>query len=209
MTKLFPFFLTIAIALMLPGSAAADLIYNVTVNTSSLNGTTGAVDFTFGSGLTSLPATATISGIDPLAGVGPGTITGDASGTLNPGPLTINNTPGYNDFFAQFTFTNSLLFTLNFSGPAISSPDPVNFPDGSTFAFSIFDTANNPLGNNPFGFLVTVDLNSDGSPSTDTFSPDATIEPAQPPSPVPEPNMLPVLSLVLAATVAARRRFGR
>lgn len=201
------FTLAVAIGLLVTEVASgANVTYDVTVDTSSLNGTTGAVDFTLGSGLTSLPSTVTVSGISPLAGVGPGTISGDASGSLNPGPLTINNSTGYNDFFAQFTFTKSLSFAVQFSGLGVSSPDAAHFPDGSTFAFSIFDHSSNPMGTNPFGFLVTLDLNSDGTETGSTFSPAATINPVVPVAGVPEPNILPNLAVAIASMALARRR---
>jgi hypothetical protein len=114
----------------------------------------------------------------------------------------INNTPGYNDFFTPFTFGASLGFNLNFSGPAVDTPDPKS--GGSTFAFSMLDNGNPPnplLSNDPFGFAFFVDLNNDGSTAVSNFMDLAvgTISLVPPGPAVPEPATLGLMALGIAA----------
>jgi trimeric autotransporter adhesin len=150
-------------------AVAAPITYLVKVDTSSISGTAGSLDFNFNPGpLVAQTASLQITGFSSdgtLAGSPP--LTGDARGTL-PGSLTFDNGTAFNDYFSGFTFGKSLSFYVNLSGPALSSPDGVS-TSGSAFAFSIFsDTAGTKPAlttdtTNGFGFIVNVNL--DGTTS--------------------------------------------
>ena len=113
------------------GPARAGFVFQVTVNTSSLNtpgNGGGFVDFQFNAGDSADFATAIISNFSPAAILnGLPVLTGDASGDLNPpDQLTLDNGSGqslFNDAFQALTpFSDQINFTVTLSGPAIITP---------------------------------------------------------------------------------------
>ena len=117
---------------------SADVTYQVTVNTSSISGTTGSLDFQFNPGplvtqsasfqILNFQSDGTPAGACPC-------ITGDASGQL-PATLTFDNGAAFNDYFDNFKFGTTISFAVSFSGPALSMPDGVS-TSGSSFVFSM------------------------------------------------------------------------
>lgn len=157
---------------LLAGTAKADIIYQVSVNTSSISGTPGNIDLQFnpGGGSTQ-PASVRISSFSSVGGVitgAPSTV-GDVSGTL-PGTVTINNTTALNDYFQPFTYGNSFSFRLLFTGPAINAPNGTA-TSGSEFGLSLFnsDGSNVFLTTNPDGFAATANVNLNGTVTTTTY----------------------------------------
>ena len=156
---------------------AGPIIYDVTVNTSSITGTMGSLDFQFNPG----PLTTQSASLQILDFTSDGTLagspslTGDVSGAL-PATLTYDNGTQYNDFFEDFTYGTTLSFEVSLYGPALSSPDGVS-TSGSIFAFSMFS---DPAGTVPVlttdtvdGFAATLNVNLGGTttvtdPSTET-----------------------------------------
>jgi hypothetical protein len=184
--------LCIAFLLTTATLAVADPItYNVTVDTSSISGTSGSLDFQFNPGpLTTQAASLQIlefSSDGSLAGSP--ALTGDVGGAL-PGTLTFDNGTQFNDYFDDFTFGSTLSFQVSLYGPALSSPDGVS-TSGSDFAFSMFS---DPPGTIPTlttdtvdGFASTIDVNLDGTttvtdPSIQTIIASSTV--------IPEPSNL-------------------
>src|ERR1019366_4129237 len=119
-----------AMLLLLPTSVCyADIMYQVTVDTSSISGTAGSLDFNFNPG----PLVTQAASLQILNFVSDGSLancaanvqgfcpTGDVSGTL-PATLTFDNGTGFNDYFDGFTFGTTISFQLDFGGPAINSP---------------------------------------------------------------------------------------
>ena len=107
----------------------------VDVDTASLSGTTGNVDFQYNPGPNVVdPSFVTIDFFAPggqLNGVRQ--ISGAVTGLL-PGSLRIDNTTAFNDYFEGFTFTNSLSFRVTFDGPSPTG----SATSGSQFAFSLY-----------------------------------------------------------------------
>jgi len=201
-----------------PGPLFASAItYNVTVDTSSLNGSVGALDFQFNPGaLTTQAADLQIlqftSDGSPLGLAFPQT--GDVSGTL-PGTLSFGNGAGFNDYFDAFQFGQSITFRVSLDGPALVSPDGSAL-SGSAFGFGLFsDPAGTVLAltSDPSGFAFMIDVNLDGTTTLSNFSahttvaPQVVVSPGPEPSPVPEPSSLWLFGLGGASLlVAARRR---
>jgi len=188
-----------------PGSACAGPVtYQVSVNTSALDGQSGNLDFQFNpGGLGSEPATATVTNFQTLAGIlsQPAMLTGDASGSL-PGTLTLNNGTAYNDVFQKFSYGSSFDFALTLSGPALDSPGGSS---GSSFALSLYDAAGlTPLlTTDPNGSVLTVNLNVSGTTSVLTFPQSSTNStPAASVSSVPEPSSLVLFGLGVLGLLA-------
>ena len=94
---------------------AGPIIYDVTVDTSSISGTMGSLDFNFDPGpfMTQL-AQLQILGFTSdgaLAGACP-CGTGDVTGQL-PATLTFDNATGFNDYFDSFTYGSAISFDVS------------------------------------------------------------------------------------------------
>jgi hypothetical protein len=183
--------LCIAFLLSAATLAVADPIaYIVTVDSSSITGTTGSLDFQFNPGpLTTQAASLQILDFASDGSLaGSPSLTGDVSGAL-PATLTFDNGTQFNDYFEGFTYGTTLSFEVSLYGPALSSPDGVS-TSGSTFAFSMFS---DPAGTIPTlttdtagGFAATLNVNLDGTttvtdPSTETSVVSSVVTP-EPPS---------------------------
>src|SRR5271157_5217825 len=147
-------------------ASAGPITYGVTVDTSSILGTAGSLDFNFNPGpLVTQAASLQIlsfSSDGSLAG-GP-SLTGDVSGAL-PGTVSFDNGTGFNDYFEGFTYGSTLSFQVSLFGPALSAPDGTS-TSGSTFAFSMFSDAAGTMpvltSDTVNWFAFTVDVNLDG-----------------------------------------------
>ncbi|NYF50195.1 NF038129 family PEP-CTERM protein [Tunturiibacter gelidoferens] len=144
-------------------------------------------------------------------------LTGDVSDGFGGGPTDIsfdNQTP-YNDAFGSIYLPSAgvpITFTVGLSGPAVDSPNGTSL-SGSTFAISLFDDNMAPiLTANPDGFLGLLNLNTNGTVTTQTFldatgGPSAiTITDLTPPPAVPEPSTLVLLATGLTGTLTLVRR---
>jgi hypothetical protein len=192
--------LLVLMVCMWSGLAFSDSVtYAITVNTSSIAGTNGSLDFQFNPGpLSTQAASIEILGFSGGT-LGTSTSAGDVSGTL-PGIVTIDNGSIFNDYFTSYTFGNTLGFDVSFLGPALTSPDGTS-TSGSSFAFSMFSDAAGTmpvLTNDPNGFAVTASVNLNGSTMLTTPSPEAT---------VPEPDAAFLLSMGIAAFMIGRHKY--
>jgi hypothetical protein len=205
MLKLSSLFIA-ALCLSTAVASASPITYTVAVNTSSIAGDAGSLDFNFNPGpLVSQTADLQILSFatDGTFTGGP-TLTGDVAGTL-PTTLTFDNLAGFNDYFQNFTFGSTLSFQVSLYGPALSSPDGLS-TSGSAFAFSMFSDS---AGTIPVlttdmtdGFATTVNVNLDGTTTLTSYIPSSN-----PPGVTPEPFSLLLLGTgLLGLGMLARRK---
>jgi hypothetical protein len=178
-------------------ASAGPITYNVTVDTSSVSGTAGALDFQFNPGplVTQAASLQILSFTSDGALAGNSVLTGDVADIL-PGTLTFNNGTAFNDYFEGFNYGSTLSFQVSLDGPALSSPDGMS-SSGSTFAFSMFSDAAGTIPtlttNTAAGFAFTIDVNLDGTTTVTNYSAQTTVVPIT--GAVPEPSTLVLLGI--------------
>jgi hypothetical protein len=202
-----PTFFLIPYVLLSVGAAWAESVeYTFTLNTSSIAGTTGSLDFALDPGAGSDQSlTALVSGFlsDGSYG-GSQSATGDVTGgpVITGNPLTLNSTFADNDDLETFTYGNTLSFKVDLSGPALSAPDGLAT---SPYEF-IFSTYSDAAGTVP---VLTSDPN--GISGGITISPEAVIDAGAISSELsvvatPEPSMLCLLGGALALFAGVRHK---
>ncbi len=210
---------TVLLVLMTLTIGRAQQAWQVTLDTSPLNGQTGFLDLQFNpGGLDALAASMILDHVvtdGSLASLA--TLTGGATGAL-PGPpaATLNNSTQFNDLFQGITFGNQISFDATFTGSALNPSQPLP-SSGSTFAVSLYDaTGTNPLlTTSNDGSLAHLDINPDGSMASTLFADSggifhATLTPLT--AGVPESASLCSLGIGLSLIVLAlrgRRRANR
>lgn len=186
---------------------AAPVTYSVTVNTASISGDTGSVDFQFNPGpLPGQTADVQILNFSSNGALVPGNAStvGDVNGLL-PSTVTMDTAQyALNDYFEGFTYGSTLSFEVNLYGPALSSPN--GSAGGNSFAFSMFS---DPAGTRPaltsdttYGVAFDIGVDTDGTTTLTNNSQQTSV------TAIPEPNGLIVIEvgLVIACT---RRRMKR
>jgi len=178
-------------------------ILNVVVNTSTISGSMGSIDFQFNPGaFTTQAATVQIlsfTGATYIAGTQ--SDIGGVSGGPLPSILTIANSGLDNEDFEDIKFGTSLSFTLSFSGPAVTSPN--GSLSSSTFTLSLFKDAAGTmpvLTGDPNGILGTVQLNRDNG----ALNSQAVSSNAQFITPTPEPGSFLLLGAALLVLSAIK-----
>lgn len=171
----------------------------VSVDTSSIIGQTGYLDFQFNPADLSAPvASATLTGFSTdgiLAAVVP---SGDATGNLT-STLALGNSQFFNDWLQGYTFGSTLSFMLD-----IDVPVPNASGSGSAFSLSLYDSNYASLLANPdWGASLVVNASDNGH-----FDILAKTEAITVTSPVPEPDpyILMLSSLGLIAFAVRRGR---
>jgi hypothetical protein len=201
--------LLITFGLALAAMARADTDFEVVVNTSSLAGTTGSIDFQFnpGPGATQL-GSMTIFNIFENGGSFAGLQQdfGSVSGGPVPNPLSFTSATADNEDFETFKFGPSLIFSVDLGGAAVDAPTGLSTASITGY-FSIYsNTAGTipALGSNPMGIAAEFIISPAGVISTELLSPAVNI--------TPEPGSLWLVGGVLAlmgAWSVRRRLFSR
>ena len=185
--------LVFALTIFAATCARADSWYEFSVDTSSIAGKSGYMDFQFNPGATSSDGSAVVTNFSSNASnFGIPVITGDAAGAL-PGTVTINSTYGqWNDYFQSLNFGTTISFLLELSGGS-----------GNTFGLSFYSTDGaTPLltSDSPNNCATTIDLNSASPPTVTDFSSNLVKT-----SPVPIPAPFWLIGSGLAGLIGLRR----
>ena len=159
-------------------TAMADITYDVTVNTSSLTGTSGYIDFQFNPA--NLEFTIRYRQLEQLrhrrrcgpAGLSVRRRDGPRTGPLTPPPLSFDNGTALNELTYNFVYGTTISFDLTLSGTAMSGGAPAGA--SSTFALTLLDGGGNAFSTGPGGAIVTIVVNPDGSTTGTAYSPSAT-----------------------------------
>ena len=143
--------------------------YLVNVNTSSVNGSSGYLDFQFNpGGLDSQSANVTITGFTGGVLGGAPVVAGNVTGTL-PGTVWFVNNQPYNDYFQDFTYGNAFSFIVSLAGPALESPNGTS-ATSSTFLVGLYDNSQIPILTTDFsGSVGAIDINLDGTTTSTSF----------------------------------------
>lgn len=178
-------------------SARADVLLSFLMNTSSVAGTTGYLDFQFNPlNSSTLAETATIENFaEATYNPALGSIqTGASGGPVGVSTIVLPNSTPYNDEFDGITYGKSITFVLDLGGPGVNSPNGAL--STSEFDFSLFNSAQNSiLTSNVNGYALTVDVNANGSV---TVTPDSPYVKS-----TPEPASLGLIGLPLALAAGA------
>jgi PEP-CTERM motif len=186
----------------------ASVIYDFAINTSTLSGQAGNLDFLLSPFSVPAPGvTAVVSGFSTDAVFNPGDISlTNATGSLA-SSVTLANASTFNDAFQPVTFGNFVDFEVTLSGPGIDTPDS----DGTSFIFSLYDSTGS------FGLLTDSPNNDLAGVTADSVN--GIVPYTNPPvpggvsaasvTPIPEPSTYLLVSLGLAAAFARRFRVGR
>jgi hypothetical protein len=193
MTRLL-FSLLLALA---PSATAAT--YLVTVNTSSINPTAGALvlDYSTLNAQSSFAAITGFTGATLGAVIPPtfGTVTGDL--TTNDLILTATN-PGTNYAINSNFNSNSFSFTLSLYGPAVDTPD--NGADGTTFSIQILNSTLTSGLLTLDGTVGLINIAGNGTITTDGLG-FTTFDEG-----IPEPSTFLTMAVGVAVLAFARRR---
>ncbi len=171
---------------------ATTVHYQFLVDTSGYSGNAGTLNFQLNPAAAP-PTDAALATVYGFSGgtLGAGTPTGDVTGDLTSN-LFLANTFSLNDWTQLIAFGNTILFTVDITGPLLDSPTGF---DGATFSLQI--TPDNALPASVFT-AVQLDLFPGNDPQILTL--DSTV------TAVPEPGTAWTLLLALPLGVYLRRK---
>jgi hypothetical protein len=190
-------------------TAMADITYDVTVDTPSLTGTSGYIDFQFNpANSSSLFATAALNNFSTDGIVGAqafqsGDATGPANGALTPPPLSFDNGTALNELTYNLTYGTTISFDVTLSGTALNGGAPAGA--SSTFALTLLDPGGNAFSTGPGGAIVTIVVNPDGSTTGTAYSPST---PGGPTGTVSAAGTVPEPSTLVLGVIAFGALFG-
>ncbi len=188
-------FVPLAFVALSASNARTSTLYSISISTASVAGTAGFLDLQLNPGPDSQLAFVELLNFTSDGSLnGSPQVSGGVMGTL-PGMVRIDNTTGFNDYFQPFLFGQSVSLVLALDGPALTSPDGTAI-SGSSFGLGLFDGNQDPiLTTDPNGFIVTVEVNIDGTTTPRVFPASDGGEPAATIGSVPEPNSAVLIGL--------------
>lgn len=197
--------------LFVTSTFASPIIFNVAVDTTAIQTSTGNLDFQFNTnGPSSLAASVAVTGFVSDATLdGTSQADGGGSGIL-PGSLTIANSTAFNAVLQGLTFGSFLSLELAITGPAVDTP--TIGADTSSFSLSLLDSAFIPLLTTDFlGDILTIDLLDNGESTVTTFDADGVGTPSvvtvsSPATSVPVPPVLTLLLPIVWTMLLRRQR---
>ncbi len=202
--------LCLALLSAAPGAWAGSITYDVSVNTTSLSGAAGFLDFQLNPGPNNVaPATAALEGFstDGILDLSGLVTNGDVSGDL-PGTVLFDNGAALNEYSPNITFGSFIDFTVSLSW---TQSQPL-FDSGSVFLFSmyVYDPGYYVSGNSsPDGRAIDFDINADGTNGASNYSDGsgapATVTPESTATPEPSGLVLLLAPVVLMMWNRARR----
>jgi hypothetical protein len=150
--------LILLLTLLCAPLAQAGRVFVVSLDTSSISGQPGFIDFQFNAAGADVEAATAVISLYSGGTLGTAFPLGDVSGDLSTS-VTINNTVGFNDLFQAITFGSQIFFQVAISGPVFDSFNPIG-TSGSTFAFSLYaDDETTPLlTSDPNGYAAAIDI---------------------------------------------------
>ena len=194
--------LVAALILFAANASFASFSYNVSIDTSTLSGTLGGLDFQYnpGSGSSSYTTTLDISGVtggtlsDPSTVFTAGNVSGELPSTVT---ITDNNISQLNEYFHNFTYGSNLSFNLTFAS------DPTT---NSSLYFSMFQDAAGTvaaLTSDPNGYAAIINMNGAAAPAVTN---NITVQNDVTPTPIPAAAWL--LGSGLMGLAGIRRRMN-
>jgi hypothetical protein len=197
--------LFVGFALLSAASAWGDVQYTFTMNTSSISGTNGSIDFALYPGAGSDQSlTATILSFIPVSSpyTGVQTPTGGVTGgpVVGGQALTLTASSADNDDLETFTYGALLKFVVDISGPALTAPDG-KATSPYEFVFSTYSDADGitpVLTTDPGGASGMLNISDQGVVTKSLVSPQISI------IATPEPASLWMLLGAVGLFVGAR-----
>jgi hypothetical protein len=176
-------------------------LFLVTVDTAPLLGLSGFLAFDFTAGAPVPGNSAVISGFSTNGTLGSSSVSGDVSGTLVPGPLTLGDAQFFNEWLQGVTvFGTTLSYQLNLGQNTVSG----GIPD--EFSFFLLNSAQVPFPtSDPTGAdaLFAIDLNGANTTASVYTSNFATASVRA--TGVPEPSTVLLLMAALPILLWRRR----
>ena len=209
--SLAPLALALALGLSLATGAAKAATYSVNIDTSSIAGTTGSVDFQWNLGAVNSLLTASVASFSngsTLTGT-PLLISGTFTGSLASGDsLNFDGASAFNYVYQDMTFGSSISFTLTLPDAAPAQSDPTS---DSGFFIAVLDAnqASALTTTSADNQALAFTLQAGSAPTFEAYTSLATISSV---SPVPEPATVALMLAGLAGVVgmsSLRRRSAK
>ena len=192
-----------SLLLCLSAGQASAVPFLVTVDTSSLQGSSGFLDLQFNPADVATPGA--LANVTAFAGnlglVGAPLPEGDITGTL-PGPVQLANTTAFNSYFQAVQFGTLFRFVVDFTGDFLTQPASL----GTSFAVALLNDALVPLlTNDVSGSLLRFELQA-GQVTFQAFQANGRVAATVSPVSLPGTAVLFVSGVLLLLGQALRQR---